>query len=320
MKLRMKNLVNVILSALAILSIVSCSNDEEPAGNGSANMYVTDAPVDNAEISGVFVTVTDIMVDGHSVEGFNEQTINLMAYQNGKTKLLGTSDLDVGTYSNVELVLNYAMDADGNAPGCYAMTDNGKMNLASTTESTQSINASGTFDIVSNTTSDIIIDLNLRKAIKQNDAGSNQKYTFVTNGGLEAATRIVAKENAGSIEGTFDGTMESGEKVIVYAYQKGEFNQDTETQANSHGVMFANAKNSGQVESSGTGSGNYTISFLEEGDYELHFARYKENTEGEATFEAMLDVEGSGNVTVEDISVSAGADVTLNIILKGILG
>jgi uncharacterized lipoprotein NlpE involved in copper resistance len=52
-----------LLSLLAVLAM-GCNNDGNPDMEGTVTMKVTDAPVDDAEVRGVFVTVTEVRIDG----------------------------------------------------------------------------------------------------------------------------------------------------------------------------------------------------------------------------------------------------------------
>jgi hypothetical protein len=74
---------------------------------------MTDAPIDNANVEAVFVTVSDIMVDGTSLEGFSRTTFDLSALVDGKTETLGKLKLEADSYSDIQLELGYATDAEG---------------------------------------------------------------------------------------------------------------------------------------------------------------------------------------------------------------
>src|SRR5258708_29601433 len=93
------------------ISMLPACNKKEPMGKGEAEFQITDAPSDDASIQGVFVTVADVKVDGQSLSGFTKQTIDLKAYQQGSTKLLGTAQFNAKAYSNVTLVLDTDLDA-----------------------------------------------------------------------------------------------------------------------------------------------------------------------------------------------------------------
>ena len=73
--------------------MVSCSKDDDDAGNPASEtytteVYLTDAPIDNAEVKGVFVTIAEVKVNGLALEGFQKTTIDVSSLSNGTTKLL----------------------------------------------------------------------------------------------------------------------------------------------------------------------------------------------------------------------------------------
>lgn len=310
---------------IALFTLTACSNDKEgeatPSSTGNATFEMTDAPIDNAEVEGAFVTVTDIKVDGQSFEGFSgPQTIDLLAYQNGETKVMGTGELAAESYSTLTLELDLNQDASGNSPGSYIQTANGtKHRLGSSAQNSLEITANKAYTIQEDANSNIVVDFDLRKAVRHSASDESNEYSFVTAAKLNNAVRVVAKENAGEIKGNYEDDTNGGSadsKTIVYAYHKGTFNADTETQGE---LLFENAVSSAVV-SEGSFSSNFVIAFLEEGQYELHFARFSDsNNDGRLSFESRLDVASQNNVSLNDIQVEAGANVSLDIAVTGIL-
>lgn len=318
------NLSALLMLAMTVFSLSACNDDSEneaaPEGSGEVSFEMTDAPIDNAEVRGVFVTVTDIKVDGQSFEGFNgPQTINLLAYQNGKTELVGQGDLSAKSYNNVSLVLDIDKDATGNSPGSYVRTADGtKHRLASSAQNTLEITSNKAFTVKDEAKSKVVIDFDLRKAI-QFDASGSDEYSFVAASKLNNAVRVVARENAGTIKGQYSdqhGNGSDSDKVVVYAYKKGSFNAETETNGE---VLFENAVNSALVSGSSFSSGNFTLAFLEEGEYELHFARYSPNSNGRLQFDAMLELSSDGNASLNNIKLDAGAEINLSLSITGII-
>ena len=312
---------NSILAVFVVLSLtmVQCSKDNETMQSGQLNVKMTDAPSDDANIQGTFVTVTDVKVDGQSVEGFSTQTIEISAYQQGNTKLLLNKNLDAGTYNSISLVLDYKNDAAGDSPGCYVLTsDDSKHALGSSTSSTSEITFNHPFQINADGNTNMVIDFDLRKSIIRDDnSGASNKYQFVTNAEMTNSIRLVDESNCGEVDGTISNNTASS-KLVVYAYEKGTFNQSAETQGQgtSH-VMFANAVTSAKV----ANDGSYKLSFLEQGKYEVHVASYEEDTaSGEITFSGMVNASSSINgLLLNSISVEAQSKINLNISIAGIL-
>ncbi len=305
----------LLFTFAAFIAMTGCDSDN-PDAMGELQVSLTDAPVDDANVEGVFVTVTEVKVNGKAATGFSgKQTIDLLAYQNGNTEVLSMGDVEAKSYSEITLVLDLETDANGDSPGCYVKTTDGtRHDLATSTASTLEVSAKGLIEVMENTRTDAVIDFDLRKSIAY--AGSEDSYSFTTGNELGSALRLVAASNSGTIKGTYTGTT-AAEKVVVYAYKKGEFDKSIETQAQgSSGIMFKNAVTSALV------SGNaYTLSFLEPGEYEVCFAAYNDaDQDGKMEFSGFL--QGSlmltGNVT-SLVSVEAGLQATLVLQIIGII-
>jgi len=132
----------------------------------------------------------------------------------------------------------------------------------------------------------------------------------------------VTNTKSGHIKGSYENESDvEAEKIVVYAYKKGTYNADIETQPQGDdGITFRNAAGSAEVKQSITGS-SYTLAFLEEGDYELHFVAYnRDAASGRFSYAASLRSETSVDGSVGDI-VRVKGGVTINIAssVKGVL-
>ena len=81
-----KGIAIICLFLFATTMFIRCDDggEVEPDDKGSVNFEMTDAPIDDANVQGAFVTVASIKVDGENYGGFSgKQTIDLLAYQNG---------------------------------------------------------------------------------------------------------------------------------------------------------------------------------------------------------------------------------------------
>lgn len=306
-----------LLCFSTVLFTQCAQDDDDVKASGKANFKLTDAPIDDASVSSVFVTVADVKVDGESFSGFQGAvTIDVLALQNGRTEVLGLGDLEAGTYSNISIVLQYDVDASGNAPGCYILNEsNEKIDLASSTASqSEVVITNGAFVITENATTDVVLDFDLRKAIKYDDA-NEEEFSFVSNTELQSSLRFVNESETGSVEGSCDDPVVDSDKIIVYAYKEGSFNQDTEVQGEAH-AQFSNAVSSTSVDA----NGNYQLSFLEDGDYELIFTSYKEsNDDGKFELEGFLEVNSVLGLDLNILGVEASANVTVDVLVTGIV-
>ncbi len=302
------------------MAFSACKKDDDPDGpsngqKGQVMLEVTDAPIDDAKVEGVFVTVTDIKVDGKSVEGFSKTTIDLMAYQNGNTKSLGTFEMDAKSYSTIQLILDNDQDENGNSPGCYVRESEGAKHKLSSASSSE-VNMNYAFTNESSQTNSLVMDFDLRKTIKRQSSGESE-YAFVSSAELNSAVRVVSKNKTGIIQGNCNDTFSNSDMVVVYSYKKGSYDRNTEMQGSAQsGLTFHNAVNSAKVDA----NGDFELHFLEEGEYEIHFAAYEHNQEsGEMELSGTLLVDVLSSINLGSISVGASASVTANVLVTGIL-
>ncbi|MFT6322061.1 MAG: hypothetical protein ACJAT4_002996 [Granulosicoccus sp.] len=322
MKLSRNFLVQGMLFLAIAMIFTNCKKDDESTNNGTAEFEITDAPIDDTNVKGAFVTVTAVKIDGEVISNFSGAvTIDLLAYQNGNTKALGLGELEAGTYSNVSLVLDYEKDVNGDTPGCYVLAaDNTKHSLQSSTNSTSEIIInSGNFEVEENSTTKLVVDFDVRKAIKQQDSPqANDNYDFVTEAELRTSLRMVNKNRTGKVKGKVsDSFGQGGDRIVVYAYKKGTFTQSTETSGQgSSSIMFKNAETSAVVDA----SGNYNISFLTEGEYELHYVGYEDtNSDGKMEAKGFLEVSALASLNLLGLQLDASAEISVDVTVVSVV-
>ena len=304
----------VTAMVLGTIIFTSCSDDDDPTvKHGQLNVKITDAPSDDSNIQGTFVTVSKLMIDGHELEGFQKQTIDISAYQEGNSKLIFKDEMEAGSYSNVSLVINYETDMNENSPGCYILTtDNKKHNLTNSSDAEAELTLNKTFNVESSQTTDIVIDFDLRKSVVRNNESSESDYSFASDAELQSAVRIVTENETGVLEGEINNNTSLDLDFVVYVYKKGEYNFVTETQGQNSGeIMFANAITSTKVNE----DGSYHLAFLEEGDYEIHVACYLPSTNNEKlSFAGMADaISLTPALLLDNLQISSNSTVELNI-------
>ncbi|EAR16152.1 putative lipoprotein [Robiginitalea biformata HTCC2501] len=281
-----------------------------PEETSQTTFKITDAPIDDAQVEGVFVTLADVRVDGQSLEGFSKTTIELSALVEGQTLTLGELDLAADSYSSLELVLDTQTDAAGNTPANYIALANGtKEELEASAET---IRVTDGFEVIAGAANEIVIDFDLRKTITKSQGALEADYAFASTSQLEAGIRVVNEQATGEIEGTVTDSQDYAETIIVYAYPEGTFNAEAETQGE---VQFANAVTSSKV--SGLDN-SYSLNFLEEGTYELVFASYEE-TEGSVNFATLLEVESTTGLNLGALTLSAALQLSANVTVTGTL-
>lgn len=316
-KSNLKNSLSaIVMTVLCAMFFVACQKDDNNgggSGTASTTIKVTDAAIDDASVTGAFVTISDVKLDGQSVQGFTKTTVDLNAYQNGATKTLGTFNLESKTYSNITFVLDYDTDASGASPGSYIMTTGGvKHKLQS---SSNVITVSKSFALSG--TSSVVADFDLRKMVVRQTGGGADQYDFATTAELQSSVRVVAEGSTGTISGTLTNSVAGTGKVVAYAYRKGTYNRSTEMSGQgSSNIQFKNAVASSTV----NGSGTYQLHFLESGEYEVHFANYTDlNTDGQWDLSGTFVVTGAGGLNLLGLNVGTGATLTANATATAIL-
>lgn len=304
------------LLVLAMLgaAVFSCEKTETDDLKGTARIEVTDGPIDDANVKSTFVTIADVKLDGKSVEGFSKVTIDLLAYQKGNTKVLGLTELDAKTYSNITFVLDYEKDQNGNAPGCYVEETNGTKHklLSSANEITLNYN----YLVQAGQQTDLVVDFDLRKAVKRENSASD-KYDFVTAAELNTALRVVTKSKASVIKGKCQDVISQSDKIVVYAYKKGQFNRNIEVDGQGQSdIEFSNAIASATVDA----SGNYELHFLENGEYELVFAGYDKNdSTGQMSLKGTLTASATGGLNLGLLTLNVGTTLNVDVLVTALL-
>lgn len=304
----MKNLKLLIATLLIIPTLIftSCDDDNsnELDGTGTARLEATDAAVDAENITGVFLSVEEaqFIANGqiqNSITFDSPKEFNLMDYQNGETYILGETELEAGAYDEIRLILTSSNQA-------YVKYVNGtKDQIEVPSGSTSGYKIMGDFDVMANSMTELVLDVDLRKALVKRGNGEFN---------LRPTARLITKSSAGMIKGAVDeDNMQDADKVVVYAYLEGTF-QDSEMDEPTEGnARFENSVNSAVASKL---NGNFTLAFMPEGDYELIVATYKEDQLlGELEFESATKVEVSiGGTTTSVIEVQA--KVVTNLLIN----
>jgi len=306
----------LLLFSIFAISMSSCLKELDPLPEPAyARLEITDAPIDDPNVSGVFITVKDVKVNGVSWKGFEgKTTFDLLAYQNGETRLLGEGNIDAGTYSEIVLVLDTETDALGNSPGCYVKDQQGtKRKLEGSGELT--LKAKGSLVTKAADTTVAVIDMDLRKSIVYR-SGSTTEFEFVTNAELQTAVRLLDKANVGKIAGNCSDGVSASDKIIAYAYLKGTYNENEKFPQGTSQVQFKNAVTSAVV----ADNGDYSLSFLESGMYEVYFISYQEGAGSKLLVKGELQVNLlDATLNLLQLNVTAKTTINLDVVVTGIL-
>ncbi|MEX2336075.1 MAG: DUF4382 domain-containing protein [Fulvivirga sp.] len=286
----------VLLSMIIFTACNEDDDDQMTTATGKANIYITDAPIDDADVSAVVISISKVEAKGpdgwETIEEFEEPvSLDLLSYQNGDAFFLGDEEVTAGTYSEVRLILNIQEEIEGEsaeAASYIEFVDGSTAALFVPSGGQSGYKAKGDFTIPEDGEINMTLDFDVRKAVVQ--AGSSGKYI------LKPTIRLVENEKTGTIEGTFEGA-DTYNKLVVFAYADGEF-EETETVEPAEGeVRFSNAITSSEVADNA-----FTLAFINSGTYDLYFAAFDENGE-------FVELIGAH----EDVSVEAGANVSIEL-------
>lgn len=315
----MQKMKYLLMLVMCSFIFVQCTDDAKDEDQKEVSIQMTDAPIDDADVSAVFVTVAEVKVDGETFSGFSgKKTINVKALQNGSVDVLGTADLDAKAYSNITLVLDLDTDDQGNAMGCYVERANGtKESLAGSATGTIDVTSQGTIDLATETRSsvEVVLDFDLRKAIKT--SSSNNSYDFVSSADLSSSVRTVVKHETGTVKGsTTNNSGASNDKVVAYIYAKGTYDASEKNRQGANNIRFKNAVSSSAVDA----SGNFQLSYLNSGEYDVVFAAYNYDAQNKAEFKGTLEVGGLLTGTILGaVTVNAEAQATLSFDFTALL-
>lgn len=308
------------LLTLFLGAMVSCSSDndsetENPQSEGyKTQVYLTDAPIDNAEVDAVFITIADVKVNGKSLEGFQKTTVEISSLTNGETDLLGNVNLEEGTTSSISLVLDNDADESGTAPGNYVLLSGGEKKALTSTSN--EISVTDNAEILATDSNELVLDFDLRKAIVADN--TDGAYSFAGNSGLSNSVRAVNTLNAGTITGNVSNIEDfDAETMLVFAYESGSYNE-SEMEQSGDGVRFSNAVTSSVVNET---NGEFSVHFVEEGNYELHFVSFSDkDDDNELEMQGEVEMTTSAEVDLFDVVVTADSTTSIEVLLTGLLG
>lgn len=302
--------------------LIACSEDNDdltpdPGEPGAetyeTNVFLTDSPIDNAEVEGVFVTIAEVWINGEPLENFEKTSIDVSSLHSGNTELLGSMDLESGTTSEITLVLDNETDTEGETPGHYVLAGGEKRALTTTSNE---IELNDQVEIGENDENEIVLDFDLRKAVVTDENG---EYHFASDSKLASSIRAVNTQQTGTITGTVtDFGNSEAETMVVYAYKAGSY-EEGETQTDEEGARFPNAVNSSIISE---GSGDFELHFMEEGDYELRFFSYSDNDADEQLeFEGELEANSSADseLNLLNLNLASDTEVDVDVVIIGLL-
>ena len=183
-----KSLLVVILSLLlvSLVALTGAGCGEEVSlqeeGTGTLVLNLCDAPKDDAEIVGVWITIVGIQYhrDGkwvtvNDTEFEGPQTYNLTALTGGVSALLGEFELPAGNYTQIRFMLDIREQGSSNNTGCYVkLIDETTAPLFCPSGNQTGYKAVGNFTVPENGKVEVTADWDVRKGVVE--AGHSGKY------------------------------------------------------------------------------------------------------------------------------------------------
>jgi hypothetical protein len=292
----MKNFVLalvIILGTVAALGL-GCG---EASGTGTLTLYLSDAPIDAENVTGVYITINEIQyhmndqwITCEEFEG--PKTYNLLELTNGNSTLLGELVLPGGHYNQIRFILDIPeMGQNPANPGCYIeFADNSTQPLFVPSGNTTGYKAVGEFTVPVNGTVEVTADFDVRKAV----------HLAASHYILHPTIRLIVSNEAGRISGLITNNS-SYTDIIVFAYEDGTWADTEDDEPVYPASRFPNAVNSGKM----CDDGHYTIPLLAAGTYDLVVSGYDGADFGEVLGFVSDVVVESNHTTHQDIDTAA---------------
>ncbi|MBS0012278.1 MAG: DUF4382 domain-containing protein [Bacteroidales bacterium] len=296
----MKKLISLLLlPAIAAFFFIGCENSDN---KGTLHLSITDAPVDMTEVAGLYLTITEVqyhMNDGewYVFEGFEgPQEFNILELTNGESALLGSFELEAGTYTQLRFMLDAPVFGTPNPanPGCYILfSDESTEPLFVPSGHQTGWKAVGQFTVPSNGDVSVTADFDARKSVIK--AGMTGMYI------LKPTIRLIVDDQAGQIVGGLSNIPE-GVDIVIYAYEDGIYAAEEADDPADDQPRFPNAISSCIVDD----SDSYHLAYLAPGTYDLVIT-----TAIDGEFQEVLGI-------VEDIEVESKKTTSVPIDLSAL--
>lgn len=284
---RFHKLIGIVLSVTMITLISGCGGSSSssdstlgstpPSSNvetGILSLSITDAKPRLPEAP-TAVNIRVIGIEYHhddnwtEVEDFEPLSINLLDWQDGRSIHLGDFELPVGHYTEIRFKLAIP-EKEGDVksnPDCNITFDNfPTAPLFVPSGGTSGYKGKGDFDITTKAPVAVVADWDVGRAIV---VTGNDKYI------LHPVIQLFVTELSGDINGTVVDVAvydQPDDELVVYAYEDGSYTDDEPTLVDE--VRFPDAVSSSDVNMT---DGNFTFSFLGEGNYTLVTAHYEDD-------------------------------------------
>ncbi|NQU86654.1 MAG: DUF4382 domain-containing protein [Mariniphaga sp.] len=318
---REKFVKSTMMLAYSIVTVQHSENNLklfEKGIMGQVMFSLTVTPSKVTEFYGTFITISEVWLNDKKVIGFNKQTIELSAYQEGDIKLLFNGKIETGVYNSITVVFDHETDDSGDFPGSYILDENNNKICLEVQKKRSEVKFIKEIEVQSESVSEIVINTDLRKLIENNPNNrEHENYRFNTGVDMANSFRISLKDECAEIKGEVDKSFNELYDMYVLAYKKGEFNYSLESKTRGqNSIPFANAVSSSKVKS----YGGYQLSLLEKGEYEIHIVAFSKVGGNMFKFKGMINSTSNiPGLLLNNISVPAKSQIQLNIDIIGVI-
>ncbi len=316
---------SIVVAVATALLLFACSGvgPGDQTEDGTISLSLTDAPLDDTDVTGVYITISEIQYGGDetgwtTMEEFDPEAnnpYNLLDLTGGTSTLLGELSLPSGTYSQIRFVLDAperGQETPSN-PGTYIEYTDGSTALLfvpSGAERGYAAVSEESFTVPSNGSVSLTADFDARRSVVE--AGASGIII------LKPTLRLLVDDQAGEITGTLTN-MDGSTRYTVLAYEDDTYDS---TEADDPAVeesRFPTAVSSftpvdEDDDGATDGSADYTIAYLAAGTYDLYIAKYTDdNGDGAFEFSGEAPLTGPQNleVTASYSTTAADTDVSL---------
>lgn len=261
------NLLATTFTILITISILMAGCDSgSDTGSGTLTVEMADAPIDSADAVNVFVERVEVNKEGNP-EGWTvlnepQQTYNLLELTNGATAVIGSDELEAGTYQQIRLVLSedgHSVEVDGNVYDMFVPS-------GAQTGVKLNVNA----EIQEDIEYVLLLDFDASRSVVK--AGENPQNPYLLNPVIKATEKAIT----GNIEGTVDP---ADAQPVVYAIAGSDTLASTVAD---------------------TSSGYFKLIGLEEGAYSVSINPRNDNYQSEEIADVSVTVEQTNSLgTIE---------------------
>lgn len=304
----------VVLISLTLLGVSACEGLFGPSDadeTGTLRLSLTDAPLDDPDVVGVYVAISAIEYNRNGVwvqmEEFDPDTAanpyNLLDLTGGQSALLGELRLPPGDYTQIRFTLDVPDQGAGapSNPRTYLRYADGTLTplfVPSGASSGYKAQADAPFSVPANGSVSVTADFDARRSVVV--AGNSGRYI------LKPTLRLVVDGQAGRVSGSLV-EMNAARRYTVLAYEDGAY-VDSEAADPADGeVRFPTAVSSvSPKDDDSDGTADFTVAYLAAGTYDLYVATYSD-PDGDGTFDYVggQPLAGPADVSVTEAQTSA---------------